>query len=128
MKFLSNNLMLLVLATVLAISPLKVIASSVSDCMDADKNMHYSMNKSPQNHSTKASNKSSHHQEVKSGTQQDCCETTACDMTHCASFVAIAVTADTQSGIIYTLSEVSAKPSESLISFYPSSLYRPPKA
>lgn len=130
MKLLLNNLLLLVLATVLSISPVQAIAAPVSDCLDTHKSMHHSMmskatiNKTNNNHSKQ----NRHQQTAESATQQDCCKTTACNMTHCASFVAIAITADTQNDMRYTLSEVYVKPSESFIPFYPSSLYRPPKA
>lgn len=119
MKILSNNLILLALSAVLSIFPLQVFAVSVSDCFDTNKNMHHLMDMSHQGN---------HKQMTHTGTQKGCCGTIVCDMTHCAGFVAIATKTIKQNDLAYTLSEVHVLPTEALLPFYPSSLYRPPKA
>lgn len=118
MKFLSDNLLMLALAIVLAVSPLQNIAASASKCVDMDQTMHHQMN---------GSEKVMQSNMAQSETQHECCEQTACDMTHCASTIAVVIKSDTLNKMTYTLSNVVLKPNVSLIQFYPSSLYRPPK-
>jgi hypothetical protein len=119
MKSLSNNVMMFALAIVLGISPIQSIVASVSDCYEIKQDV---------SHSMKISGSAMQHHQVNSNNQHGCCETTSCDMTHCASFVAIAITADTQNEMFYAMSDVVATPTEKLLPFYPPSLYRPPKA
>ena len=119
MKSFSTNAILIILAAVLSIAPVQVIASSVSNCMGSKNNMHHVM---------KMSSQQQHEKMSKAATQHDCCKTTACDMTHCAGFVAIATPVEIPNDIYYTLSEITIIPTESLVAFYPPSLYRPPKA
>jgi hypothetical protein len=118
MKSVSDNLLMLVLAIVLGLSPLQSIAASASNCMKMTQGMHHQMN---------VSEKVMQNDMAQSDTQHDCCGQTACDMSHCASTIAVAITSDTMNDMTYTVSSVYLKPSVSLIQFYPSSLYRPPK-
>lgn len=120
MKYISDNLLIIALAVVLGFSPLQTITASVSNCMDSNKAMHHQMN------GTKMV-MSSDMDMTQSDSQRDCCEQTACDMTHCASSTAAVTTSNTQNDMTYTVSNVYLKPAVSLIAFYPSSLYRPPK-
>ena len=123
MKCLSDNLLMLALALVLGISPLQTITASVSKCADMNStNMNQGMH-----HQMKASDKATHHDMSQSDTQNNCCEQNACDMSHCAGTIAAVVSFDTQNDMIYIVSNVHLKPSTSLIQFYPSSLYRPPR-
>lgn len=100
--------------------PVQVITASVSNCMDSNKAMHHQMNGIKMV-------MSSDMDMTQSDSQSDCCEQTACDMTHCASSTAAAITSNTQNDMTYIVSNVYLKPAVSLIAFYPSSLYRPPK-
>ncbi|MCK4866217.1 MAG: hypothetical protein KAT06_12440 [Gammaproteobacteria bacterium] len=118
MKILSDNLLMLALAIVLAVSPLQNIAASVSKCVDMDQTMHHQM---------KEHENVMQHDMTQSEPQHDCCEQTACDMTHCATTVAAVITSDSLNKMTYTVSNVVLKPNVTLIQFYPSSLYRPPK-
>ena len=121
MKFISDNLLMLALALVLGFSPLQIITASVSKCMNMDQSMHHQMNvadKTMQNE---------HSDMTQSDNSRDCCEQTACDMSHCASSTAAAATSNTQNDMAYTVSNVYLKPTVLLMPFYPSSLYRPPK-
>jgi len=120
MKFLSDNLLMLVLAIVLGVSPLQSIAASVSNCMDSDKTMHHQMNGSKMV-------MSSNMDMTQLDNQPDCCEQSSCNMSHCASTFAAVITSDSINDMTYTVSNIHLKPNVSLISFYPSSLYRPPK-
>ena len=120
MKFLSDNLLVIALAIVLGVSPLQSIAASVSNCMDSNKAMHHQMNGSKMV-------MSSNMDMTQSNNQPDCCETSACDMSHCASTFAAVIASSSLNDIAYTMSNIHLKPNVSLISFYPSSLYRPPK-
>ena len=123
MKCLSDNLLMLALALVLGISPLQTITASVSKCADMNStNMNQGMH-----HQMKASDKATHHDMSQSDTQNNCCEQNACDMSHCAGTIAAVVSFDTQNDMTYIVSNVHLKPSISLIQFYPSSLYRPPR-
>ena len=115
-KYLSDNLMMFALAIVLAVSPLQNLVASVSKCVDMNQTMHHQMN---------GSEDSMQSNMAQPETQHDCCEQTECDMTHCASAAAIVITSDSLNEMTYTISNVVLKPIESLISFYPSSLYRP---
>lgn len=118
MKFISDNLLMLALAVVLGLSPLQTITASVSKCMNMDQSMHHQMN---------VADKAMQSDMTQSDSQHGCCEQTACDMSHCASSTAAAATSNAQNDMNYTVSNVYLKPSVSLIPFYPSSLYRPPK-
>lgn len=118
MKFISDNLLILALAVVLGLSPLQTITASVSKCMNMDQSMHHQMN---------VADKAMHSDMAQSDTQQDCCEQTACDMSHCASTTAAATTSNSLNDMTHTVGNVSLKPDVSLLQFYPSSLYRPPK-
>lgn len=118
MKILSDNLLVLVLAIVLGLSPLQSIYASVSKCMNVNQSMHHQMMNS---------DKMMQHDMMQSEPLHDCCEQTACDMSHCASTVAAVITSDSLNEMTYTVSNVVLKPNDTLIQFFPSSLYRPPK-
>ena len=123
MKFLSDNILSLALALVMGISPMHNISASVSKCMDANltkmnQSMHHQMN---------ASDNVTHGDMSQSNSKHGCCEKNACDMSHCANTIAAIINFDTQKSVTYTVSNVYLKPTVSLIPFYPSSLYRPPR-
>jgi len=118
MKFLSDNVMVLMLTLVMGLSPLQSITASVSKCMDMDKNMHHQMNVSEQVAQSKMN---------QSDMKHDCCNQNECGTTHCASATVAAITSNNINDIIYTFSTVYQKPNVRLIPFYTSSLYRPPK-
>ncbi|MCW8899621.1 MAG: hypothetical protein OQK95_02975 [Gammaproteobacteria bacterium] len=86
------------------------------------------MASSSMHHQMKSSDKVMQSDMAKSDSQHDCCNKNECSTTHCASSVMTAVmTSVTITDVTYTVSTLYSKPSLSLISFYPSSLYRPPK-
>ena len=118
MKYLSDNLLAIALAIVMGISPLQTITASVTNCMDLNKTMHNQMNSSKMIMSSNMS---------KTHNQHDCCDKNSCDMTHCANTIAAVVTSVSLNEMTYKISDVHLKPSIALISFYPTSLYRPPK-
>lgn len=117
MKFLSDNLMTLILAVVLGLSPLQTIAASVSKCMNMS-NMHHQMTTSDSTTQTEMMNP---------GTKSDCCNQNECGTTHCASATIVAITSSNTGDITYSANSRPLKYNVSLSSFYPSSLYRPPK-
>lgn len=120
MKYLSDKLLMIALAIVLGVSPLQTIAASVSKCMSGSESMHHQMN---------VSNNTMQHNMgmIQSENQHECCQQNTCDMSHCASTIAAVLTSDNLNDMAYTISNVHLKPTVSLISFYSSSLYRPPK-
>ena len=128
MKFLSDNVVMLVLAIVLGISPLQTITASVSKCMNMDQSMHHQMMVSE-----KVARHDMSHSDISNldisnqANQDDCCKQNTCDMSHCSGTFAAVIISDTQNNMTYTVSNVYLKPSVSLIQFYPSSLYRPPR-
>lgn len=117
MKLLSDNLMTLILTVVLGLSPLQTITASVSKCMNMSS-MHHQMTVSDNATQTDMKN---------SGTKPDCCNQNECGTTHCASATVAAITSNNFSEVIYSGKNTYQKSSISLISFYTSSLYRPPK-
>ena len=117
MKSLSDNLMTFVLVLVLGLSPLQTIAASVSKCMNMSS-MHHQMNVSDNVTQTDMN---------KSDSKPDCCNKNECGTTHCASATVAAITSNNSSEITYLGTNTYQKISVSLTSFYPSSLYRPPK-
>ena len=121
MKFISDNLMIPMLAIVLVLSPLQSIAASVSNCMSMNNTMHHQMNMS--------GGETQHDMAgmTKSNTEDDCCNQNACDMTHCASASSAALISTNTNDVKYIVSNLYLKPNSLLIEFYPSSLYRPPK-
>ena len=118
MKFLSDNLLTLILAFVLALSPIQGISASVSKCMN--NNMHVQMME--------------HNNEVTmvamtgSGDTADSCIQSDCTTTHCASVSFVAVASANFSDVTYSRSRTYITLKLILTSFYSSSLYRPPKA
>ena len=118
MKYLSDNLLTLVLTLVLGISPLQNISASVSKCMTMNKSTHMQM---------KMLDKSTQTEINKSETKHDCCSDNACGTTHCASSIVAAIPSSNINDITYNLSNTYQKLNDSLIPFYPSSLYRPPR-
>ena len=118
MKYLSDNLMMLALAIVMGLSPLQTIAASVSKCMNMSHSMHQQM---------KVSDSATHADMKQSGNKSDCCNQNECGTTHCASVAVAAITSNNISDVAYTVSETYQKPNVSLLPFYASSLYRPPK-
>lgn len=117
MKSLSDNLMTFVLALVLGLSPLQTITASVSKCM----------NMSSMHHQMTVSDSATQTDMKKSGTKPDCCNINECGTTHCASASVMAITSNNFREITYSSENTYLKSSISLTSFYPSSLYRPPK-
>lgn len=117
MKFISDNLLTFALAVVLGLSPIQSITASVSKCINMDQSMQHHMNVA----STAMQN------DMAQSGDKDCCEQTTCDMSHCASGMAVVTVLDIQDDVTYIVSNIDLKPSVSLIQFYPSSLYRPPK-
>ena len=122
MKFISDNLMIPMLAIVLVLSPLQSIVASVSNCMSMNNTMHHEMNMSV--------GETQHDMAgmAKSNVEDDCCNQNACDMTHCASASSAAIFSTNSNDVKYIVSNLYLKPNTLLIEFYPSSLYRPPKA
>ena len=118
MNILSDNLLVLALAMVLGLSPLQSISASVCKCMSSSDSTHHQMD---------MSNKSMHAGMMHSDNQNDCCEENACEISHCASSVTATIISDTVNEMTYTVSNVVLSPTLSLIQFYPSSLYRPPR-
>ncbi len=118
MKKLSDNLLTLILAFVLGLSPLQSITASVSKCMDMDKNMHAQM---------KSSDNTANTDMKHLGSTEDCCNKNECGTTHCASATVAAIVSNNFNDITYTSSSVYQKHNVTLISFYSSSLYRPPR-
>lgn len=117
MKFVSDYLLMFTLAIVLGLSPVQDIVASTSKCMNMSQNMHHQM------HVAHSAEKMAQNDV----SQNDCCEQSTCDMSHCASFTAASTTSNTQNDMTYIVSNVYLRPSVSLIQFYPTSLYRPPK-
>lgn len=124
MKSLSDNLLTLMLIFALGLSPLQNIFASVSGCMNmAAGNMNHGMH-----HQMKNSDHAQQTEMKQSGNKTDCCNKNECGTTHCASSAISAVIISHDiSDIRYTVSTLYSKPSVSLVQFYPSTLYRPPK-
>ena len=117
MKKLSDNLLTLILAFVLGLSPLQSITASVSKCM----------NMSSMHHQMKSSEKTTQMDMKNPGSKSDCCNQNECGTTHCASATVAAITSNNTSDITYSINRTYQNPTASLTSFYPSSLYRPPR-
>lgn len=121
MKFLSDNVLVLMLTLVMGLSPLQNIVASVSNCMSMGDAMPHQMNVSGQVAPSDMN---------QSDMKHDCCSQNECGTTHCASATVAAIaskTSNNNSGIIYLFNSAYQKSVVSLTSFYPSSLYRPPK-
>lgn len=120
MKFLSDNFIVLMLAVVLGFSPLQSIAASVSNCMNMGDTM---------SHQLKMSDKSAMGDAAQDNVKNDCCDQHSCDTSsHCASGAMSAViSSHGTNDMTYTVSNIYPNPIVSLNTFYPSSLYRPPK-
>lgn len=59
--------------------------------------------------------------------EHDYCNQNSCDMSHCASAFTAVMTSNNLNDVTYTAASIQLKSNISLIQFYPSSLYRPPK-
>ena len=118
MKLWSDNMLMLFLATVLSIAPMQSIAASVSKCMNMDSSMHVHMISVDSVKKMDMTN---------SGDTADCCNQNDCGTTHCTSVTAAVISSNNITNISYALFVAYKKPNKQLISFYPSSLYRPPK-
>ena len=118
MKYLPDNLMMLMLAVVLGISPIQNIAASVSDCVSKADSMHHQMT---------MSGNIMQHDVSKANSEDDCCHQNTCDMSDCVNTFTAVVSSNKLNDMGYTVSNIQLKPGLSLIQFYPSSLYRPPK-
>ena len=128
MKFLSDNLLMLALAVVLGISPLQTITASVSKCVEMDQSMHHQMKTSDKVAQHDMSHSDISNPDISNqAIHDDCCKQNTCDMSHCAGTIAAVVTSNTQDDMTYLVSNIHLIPSTSLIQFYPSTLYRPPK-
>ena len=109
------------LAIVLGLSPLQSIAASVSNCMNMGDTM---------SHQLKMSDKSvlSDMDMAQNDVKDDCCNQHSCNMSYCASgAISAMISSHGLNDITYTISSIYPNPIVSLITFYPSSLYRPPK-
>lgn len=118
MKFLSDKLLMLIISIALGLSPLQNIMASVSDCVSKSHSMHHQM---------KMSGNAMQHDSSQADTKDDCCKQNVCDMTHCANAFTVFFTSSPINEMAYTVTSLSFKPTDSLIPFYSSSLYRPPK-
>lgn len=118
MKSLSDKLMILMLAAVLGLSPLQNIAASVSNCMGMGNTMSHQMN---------MSDKSALSDMKQSDSKHDCCKQNGCGTLHCSGGISAVLASNYINDMTYTVSSIYSNPVVSLISFYPSSLYRPPK-
>ena len=118
MKQLFNHFSMLVFAFVLAVSPIQSISASVAKCVTIDSGVHSHMMSA--DHAEKMGLADSAHAE-------DCCNQSECNMTHCAGSMATVITSYNINTISHLLSSVHKKPNTLSISFFPSSLYRPPK-
>ena len=118
MKFLSDNIMVLMLTIVMGLSPLQNIVASVSNCMSMDNTMQHQMNVSEQVAQSDMN---------QSDMKHDCCSQNECGTTHCASATVVTITSNNINDVTYTFSTVYQKPNVTLIPFYSSSLYRPPR-
>ncbi|MDH5599940.1 MAG: hypothetical protein OEY78_01425 [Gammaproteobacteria bacterium] len=119
MKSISDNLLILALALVLGISPFQTISASISGCLDMEQNM--------STHHQEASVNMSHGGMSHQGNQHDCCEQNTCDMSGCAASVAVMVEAVSQNDMTCIVSNIYLQPNTTLLQYYPSSLYRPPR-
>ena len=117
MKFLSDNLLVLIFAFVLGLSPIQSISASASKCMAMDSSMHTQM---------MSADSAEKMGMTDSAATEDFCKSSGCDMTHCSNITA-AINPDNFIHATYALNKVYQKPAVRLISFYPSSIYRPPK-
>jgi len=116
MNFLSDNLLTLVLTLVLGLSPVQNIAASASECMDMNSRIHHQM---------KSSDSMTHINMTQA--DSDCCKDNTCGSTHCINATVAAITSNNISDVNYIVKNISQSTNVSLTSFYPSSLYRPPK-
>lgn len=119
MKKLSDNLWVLILAVVLVGAPMQTLTASVSKCTDMEQGMHHHMKASGK---LMVSDMSDHN------SKQDCCEKMSCDMSHCAGTIAAVFVPGLMNDMTYIVSNVYLPANTSLINFYPSTLYRPPRA
>lgn len=108
------------LAIVLSISPVQNISASISTCMKMENSMQHGMHSAQSNHKTNMA--SANHVDK----MQDCCDETKCESNHCAGTTA-AITSDLVIQITYSQKTSYQTARASLTSFYPSTLYRPPK-
>lgn len=113
--------MIPLLAIVLVLSPVQTIAASVSNCMSVDNTMHHQMNMSASEIQHDMADM------TKSNVEDDCCTQNTCDMSYCASATTAALISTNVNDMTYIVSNIFLKPNTSLVEFYPSSLYRPPK-
>lgn len=127
MKRHSNNTFItyfwtLSLAIILGISPIQNIAASVaSSYMKMGSGMmHHKMNHS--------SNKTtSLEKNLTTDSQEDCCHTSQCDLTHCSGSISAVINSNLITGYLYNLSSTFQFSHLSLTHHFTSSLYRPPK-
>lgn len=115
MKYLSNNFIMLILALVLSFSPVQVAFSAASKCMMMEDNMHSQMDVINKNNSDDSNNKA------------DCCSQNECATSHCINVPVVSNASNDFNNVIFQVSSAYQKRSVTLIPFYSSSLYRPPK-
>jgi hypothetical protein len=131
MKKLSYNLMLLVLATVFTLAPIQNVIASVSSCMNTNTDMQ--INNTMKNHAAmhqqmSMPDSSTQQKMQNSESKHDCCdESKSCHTIHCASVTAVMFNSSPVVDVIYSVNRIVATPKISLVSFYSSSLFRPPK-
>jgi len=126
MKTLPNNFLTLILAFLLGLSPIQSIAASVSSCLSMEGVVSSSM--SSMHQQMKADDKNAQHDMGQTNNQHDCCDQNTCQMSHCASVYTAIMPTFTVKDVAYNATDISLIPSASSIQFYPSSLFRPPKA
>jgi len=118
MKFLSDNLLTLILAFILGLSPIQSASASVSKCMNMSTNMHAQM--SITDNDSNISMKTS-------SNQSDCCGEHECASAHCASVSVATIISNNFNNVTYSVSNIYQKYNLVLISSPPTSLFRPPK-
>ena len=118
MKHISDNLLTIILAFVLGLSPIQSASASVSKCMNMSTNMHKQM--------SITDNGSNMSMKISSN-QSDCCGEHECASAHCASVSAVTIISKNFNDVTYSLSNVYQKYNLVLISSPPTSLFRPPK-
>ena len=119
MKKISDNIWVVILAIVLVGTPMQTISASVSKCTNMEQGMHHQMTPSDMKSAPGMSANNS---------KQDCCEKMSCDMSHCSGTIVAFFVPALTNDMNYIVSNVYHQPNTSLINFYPSSLYRPPRA
>jgi len=115
MKMLSGKINLLFLIVVLSISPIQASYTAVTGCSEMMSEMVHEIQSFDENHSATES-------------KQDCCNQNNCSSVQCTVSVIATLSSTNTTQVEYIAGNVLQIHKQLINSYFPSSIYRPPKA